>query len=468
MSKKTPSQLEISQQKAEDALNRTNQRIEVLGEYDGFFYSVYTQLQDHFDAIRNVPDDKRTQLADIKKESLRWKQQVDKIQSDYDKAMTESKASGAAGVAGIGLATLGPTAAMGIATTFGVASTGTAISALSGAAATNAALAWLGGGALAAGGGGMAAGNALLALAGPIGWTIAGVAFVASGILFFKNREKKKTLDRIYTLIADRDTKSYELAIVEINERIGRLKEETLRLSNTLADIKIYGTDYNAMTEEQQYNLGAAVNLMKSALQLLILPIMGLQPKFTEADYRCYTNQDYRRKERLDNQKKVFISLCNLLAGVQITDDEGKTLMKSLKANKDFLKAHETDKAQVSEDVAHWVPEALTYHIQRVGIVGEAVNDGWDKDMALILTDSGNLWKGTFNLKPGEFKFRANNAWVINWGGTEECPTPVIQRRKMSIRVGGYNFIIKSPGKYDIELNPGNDEEGYLKVSAVK
>ena len=39
---------------------------------------------------------------------------------------------------------------MGVATTFGVASTGTAISALSGAAATNAALAWLGGGALAA------------------------------------------------------------------------------------------------------------------------------------------------------------------------------------------------------------------------------------------------------------------------------------------------------------------------------
>ena len=35
-------------------------------------------------------------------------------------------------------------------------------------------MAWLGGGALAAGGGGVAAGNALLALAGPIGWGIAG------------------------------------------------------------------------------------------------------------------------------------------------------------------------------------------------------------------------------------------------------------------------------------------------------
>ena len=46
--------------------------------------------------------------------------------------------------------------------TYGVASTGTAISGLSGAAASNAILAWLGGGSIAAGGGGVAAGTAVL------------------------------------------------------------------------------------------------------------------------------------------------------------------------------------------------------------------------------------------------------------------------------------------------------------------
>ncbi len=46
------------------------------------------------------------------------------------------------------LSAFGPAAAMAIATTFGTASTGTAIAdTLFGAAATNAALAWLGGGA---------------------------------------------------------------------------------------------------------------------------------------------------------------------------------------------------------------------------------------------------------------------------------------------------------------------------------
>lgn len=83
--------------------------------------------------------------------------------------MTASKALGTTAVAG----SLGSAAAIGTATAvpgvvtsavmgFGSASTGIAISALHGAAATNATLAWLGGGAISAGGGGMAAGAATL------------------------------------------------------------------------------------------------------------------------------------------------------------------------------------------------------------------------------------------------------------------------------------------------------------------
>lgn len=84
-----------------------------------------------------------------------------------------------------------------------MASTGTAISALSGAAATNAALAWLGGGALAVGGGGMAAGEAFLALAGPVGWAIAGVSLVVSGLFFWKSSSDKKRLESIFTAISE-------------------------------------------------------------------------------------------------------------------------------------------------------------------------------------------------------------------------------------------------------------------------
>jgi hypothetical protein len=76
---------------------------------------------------------------------------------------------------------------MGIAYTFGTTSTGIAISSLSGAAATNASLAWLGGGALSAGGGGMAAGAALIS-----GVTL-GILFVVplayTGYNYFNNKE---------------------------------------------------------------------------------------------------------------------------------------------------------------------------------------------------------------------------------------------------------------------------------------
>lgn len=66
------------------------------------------------------------------------------------------------GIHAVSTGTLAGVGALGVATTFGVASTGTAISTLSGAAATNATLAWLGGGSLAAGGLGVAGGTAVL------------------------------------------------------------------------------------------------------------------------------------------------------------------------------------------------------------------------------------------------------------------------------------------------------------------
>jgi predicted alpha/beta-hydrolase family hydrolase len=60
---------------------------------------------------------------------------------------------------------------------YGTASTGTAVSTLSGAAATNAALAWWGGGSLAVGGGGIGGGTAVIA-------TTAGVAAVAVVVVY--------------------------------------------------------------------------------------------------------------------------------------------------------------------------------------------------------------------------------------------------------------------------------------------
>ena len=275
MSKKK-TKLQIAQDEAQAAIDKTNEKITELGEHTNTLYSALNNIQELFDAIRNVPSEKRIEYEKLKEIRLNWKQQAEKIEGDYKAAVVKDAGAGVAGVgAGVAVVALGPTAAMGIATTFGVASTGTAISTLSGAAATNAALAWLGGGALAAGGGGMAAGNAFLALAGPIGWAIAGVALVASGLMFWKSLSDKKHIEDIFTLISKRDVKSYELAIVELNERISRIINESELLNNAISKIENFGTDYNQMTEEQQYELGSYVNLMSASTQLLVNPILG-------------------------------------------------------------------------------------------------------------------------------------------------------------------------------------------------
>lgn len=90
-----------------------------------------------------------------------------------------------AGFAAVGTGALVGIASYGGAMMFGSASTGTAIAALSGAAKTNATLAWFGGGAKAVGGLGMAAGK--LVLAGIVVAPIIGVAAVIAGA---KGKEK--------------------------------------------------------------------------------------------------------------------------------------------------------------------------------------------------------------------------------------------------------------------------------------
>lgn len=101
-------------------------------------------------------------------------------------AITWMRGIAGAALAGVGINT-GLTTAV---TTFATASTGTAISTLSGAAATNATLAFLGGGSLAAGGGGMAAGAMAL------NFVTIGPAILVSGFMVAGQGEKAKTKAR--------------------------------------------------------------------------------------------------------------------------------------------------------------------------------------------------------------------------------------------------------------------------------
>ncbi|MGZ9805375.1 hypothetical protein [Streptococcus sp. V869] len=371
--KQKKSKLQVAQDKAQAAIKETNNAIGELGEYTRSLYKSLTSIQEQFDKIRNVPSEQKLQYEELKQIRLNWKQQADKIDKDYKNVTVKNAGVGAAGTGlGVAVVTMGPTVAMGVATTFGVASTGTAISTLSGAAATNAALAWLGGGALAAGGGGMAAGNAFLALAGPVGWAIAGVSLLASGLIFWKSKSDKNHLENVFIAISERDIKSYELAIIELKERISRIIDENSKLTDAIGEIESFGLDYNKMSEAQQYALGSYVNLMLSSTQLLVNPIQGLLPKFSEEDFDSFMSWKDREinKETCTEHKDFIVSLANLLYKIELYDRDKKLLWKSLRNNKKMLKSMDISKKEFDLDIMNEIMEALNFKYKIRGSEG--------------------------------------------------------------------------------------------------
>lgn len=386
---KEKTQFEKEQDKVQQTIFVVNEKIRVLGTHLETLNTALMDIQEKFDMIQNIPNEEKIRYEELKQIRLNWKKQVDEITKKYEEIKKEGSnvAGGVAGVgvgAGVAVATLGPGVAMGIATVFGVASTGTAVSALSGAAAANSALAWLGGGALAAGGGGMAAGEAFLALMGPIGLAIAGFGIIAGGFLFWKNKNDKKCLEDLLTRISNRDLKSFELAIDDLNHRIKQIENGNVELKVAVRIIPNLGLDYNKMTEEQQQELKKYIHLMALCTQLLVDPIKELQPKYTEEDFDKYikhTPQKYRewhtsyqninissfesfgRKmaQMFKEYKKLNVTLANFLYKININEVEKKLLWKSFRNNEEFLKSMNVNKKNFNIDIFDTVLEALNF-----------------------------------------------------------------------------------------------------------
>ncbi|MBD2610882.1 hypothetical protein H6G94_06310 [Nostoc punctiforme FACHB-252] len=111
-------------------------------------------------------------------------------------------------------------AATSLATSVGVASTGAAISGLSGAAAWNATLAWLGGGAAAAGGGGMFVGTFVL------GGITVGPALAVGGFVLAGKGEEALTKAREYEAKANVEIAKLEAArdfLKQVRKRVSEL-----------------------------------------------------------------------------------------------------------------------------------------------------------------------------------------------------------------------------------------------------
>lgn len=244
-----------------NSYEKTKCEVQRLYERRRLSIEIILKIKVLVNSIANCPKEYEivTQRIDFEREKFHEKEEYAKQAGHEAKKAGVNIVAGVAG--GTAVAAAAPAAAMWVATTFGTASTGAAISTLSGAAATNAALAWLGGGALSAGGAGMAGGQALLMLAGPVGWAIAGSAVVVfTSALSIKS---KKIADKAAE--EERDIRRATEQLQETGGKVECLSTETVTLFGRLN--KLYGTlqeykemDYLELKEEVQYQLGGLVN----------------------------------------------------------------------------------------------------------------------------------------------------------------------------------------------------------------
>lgn len=264
----------------EETLTRYNKSYEEMGKSCEQLYEIRKKsveliqlVQRVVNSIANTPKEFDTELGKIGKELAKFSETEEYAKEAYNASLKAGVNIAGGAAAGLGVASMAPTALMSIATTFGTASTGTAISALSGAAAQKAAMAWIGrtfAGFAVKEGAGMAAGQAFLALAGPIGW---GITAASTGISLISLTNKNKELANNAVKEAKEIAKARE-ALDETNERVKALKARTDILFEDMNKQrnKITGfmnLDYLSIEDEDKLFMGTLVNNTLSLSVLL-------------------------------------------------------------------------------------------------------------------------------------------------------------------------------------------------------
>ena len=223
-----------------------------LGEKEVDILKSFEKFQNYIEQIRNRPSFKEIQVDNAT--IPEYNPDAIKSASIGALAVASSLGSAAVGTAG-GIAASG--AVYAIATT-GVASTGAAISGLSGAAATNATLAAIGGGSLAAGGLGVAGGTAILGAATlGIGLLVGGAIMGLTGNKISEQAdeataqvvENEKKINKVVEYLNNLKTLADEYFVSL--DRVDKIYQKYLiRLAGTLAN----KTDWRQFTETEKRN----------------------------------------------------------------------------------------------------------------------------------------------------------------------------------------------------------------------
>ena len=282
----------------EEAQNRTNAQREACGralnhlgkEKIYVLNSTVTEFLDTFQKIKNVDFRETEGLEELRKFHI--------DEHDFEEMRLMANYAGAIGV-GAFAGTAGGAAiaagAYGLAHAFAAASTGTAIASLNGVAATNATLAFFGGGSLAAGGMGMAGGAMVL------GGFVAGPALMVMGLIV-GNAAKKNLMQAVANqeeaIQVAAEVKRAELQCEAIRRRtnmfytlLARLDTYFLPFIYRLEDVlESEGEDYRAYSTEAKKITASCASIAVTIKSVLDTPLLTDDGILTTASQGTVTN----------------------------------------------------------------------------------------------------------------------------------------------------------------------------------
>ena len=294
--------------KLEKTQNSTNKKLEELGELKVKAWGEgYPRFCEMYSKVKLPPNSKGEVALEgnlsLTPEDLR------EIKA-LGIGIKEAVQTGAAGyVAGslVGLAAQSGAASMAV-----FASTGTAISSLSGAAATNATLAQLGGGALSVGGLGMAGGQAAM-----VGLTAAPLLMV-EGILF--NVKGNKVLDSAYDIKWEADKavgtmKSMESELRKLSRLSQKVQDELQQLYDVYLRLIVQAErTVERTTEYINFTAAEKMNFQKTCLAIKLISVLSKQDLLDKA-------KEGEMNKVLDKETKATLQT------VQQAAENGKLLM---------------------------------------------------------------------------------------------------------------------------------------------
>ena len=307
---------ERAEESLKECRQKTQDELEALGaEKVSLFEHAIGPFVDTYRRIKNVnfqqkdfPDDA---IGDIAAEVLRVEEsasQMAEVVNAGPAALSSGALAGLAAYGGVGLV--------------GTASTGTAIASLSGAAATNATLAWLGGGSLAAGGMGMAGGMAVL------GGIVAAPVLLVGGFVLASRAEEALENAKSNLLKANGCAEAMKTA-EKATKAIARKSAEVRRVMKEIHDYLISDTqrlrDLVDSTDEKRDG------------GLVSRTLLRLRPVRRRNDYSRYNERERKLVYRTVNLAKTASNL----ALVPLLDEDGvitAEIRNSLKNSKQYIK----------------------------------------------------------------------------------------------------------------------------------